>query len=248
MIRAVIFDLEGTLLQTEALEELSFGHAATELRPELEETEVASACDALLGRPQWAVAVELLGRFDLERAARERARHPAARTHWQVLLGLKYRAFDRALGARHGVDPQLPAQRGPGAGAPTKRAQDGSLHGARVGAGGQARRALAALGLDSAFDFVATREDVDRGKPDPEVDLLAARELGVRPEECLAVEGSPAGVEAALAAGMRTVAFTPPLTRRRFRDSKLLDRCWTADDSHALCAVVDPSDGSGEVP
>ncbi len=112
---------------------------------------------------------------------------------------------------------------------------------------GQARRALAALGLDSAFDFVATREDVDRGKPDPEVDLLAARELGVRPEECLAVEGSPAGVEAALAAGMRTVAFTPPLTRRRFRDSKLLDRCWTADDSHALCAVVDPSDGSGEV-
>jgi len=52
MLRAVIFDLEGTLLQTEALEALSFGYAATELRPELDETDVASASDALLGRPR----------------------------------------------------------------------------------------------------------------------------------------------------------------------------------------------------
>lgn len=46
-----------------------------------------------------------------------------------------------------------------------------------------------------------TAEDVQRGKPDPEGFLLAARRLGVRIEECLVFEDSPAGVAAAKAAG-----------------------------------------------
>jgi sugar-phosphatase len=51
-------------------------------------------------------------------------------------------------------------------------------------------------------------EDVLRGKPSPDVYLLAAAGLGVVPTECLVVEDAPAGIEAARAAGMEVVALT----------------------------------------
>jgi beta-phosphoglucomutase-like phosphatase (HAD superfamily) len=49
---------------------------------------------------------------------------------------------------------------------------------------------------------------VKRGKPAPDLFLHAAGEMGLRPENCLVVEDSPAGVEAAKAAGMRVFGFT----------------------------------------
>lgn len=51
-------------------------------------------------------------------------------------------------------------------------------------------------------------EDVLRGKPSPDVYLLAAAGLGVVPSQCLVVEDAPAGIEAARAAGMGVVALT----------------------------------------
>jgi sugar-phosphatase len=51
-----------------------------------------------------------------------------------------------------------------------------------------------------------TSDDVSRGKPDPQVYLLAAERLGVQPEHCLVVEDAPVGVASARAAGMRVIA------------------------------------------
>jgi HAD superfamily hydrolase (TIGR01509 family) len=50
-------------------------------------------------------------------------------------------------------------------------------------------------------------QDVTRGKPAPDLFLYAAKQMGARPEACVVVEDSPAGVEAALAAGMAAFAF-----------------------------------------
>jgi beta-phosphoglucomutase-like phosphatase (HAD superfamily) len=83
-----------------------------------------------------------------------------------------------------------------------------------------------------------TRDDVEHGKPDPEMHLLAARELGVEPEECLAVEDSPAGVKAALAAGAEIVAVTTNLTRQKFRETDLLERSHIVEDPRTLPEVV----------
>ena len=93
-------------------------------------------------------------------------------------------------------------------------------------------------GLTDAFEVVATRDDVEHGKPDPEIDLLVARELGMKPEDCLVIEDSPAGVAAALAAGMDVIAVTTELTRQKFRDTDLLDRSHMVDDPRSLSAVV----------
>ena len=69
--------------------------------------------------------------------------------------------------------------------------------------------------LVSAFAAVVTRADVARGKPHPDLYLEAAARLGVAPEAALAVEDSPTGARAALAAGMPVVVVpdlvpTPP--------------------------------------
>ena len=62
------------------------------------------------------------------------------------------------------------------------------------------------------FEFVITGDDpaVSRGKPDPDIFLLAAKRLKASPEDCLVFEDSPAGIEAASAAGMHSVAVPDP--------------------------------------
>jgi len=57
------------------------------------------------------------------------------------------------------------------------------------------------------FAAVATRADVEHGKPHPDLYLEAARRLGIAPETAIAVEDSPAGTQAALAAGMQVVVI-----------------------------------------
>lgn len=67
--------------------------------------------------------------------------------------------------------------------------------------------ALDAIGYSDRFDHVFSAEQVRRGKPSPDLFLHAAKTLGVSPEHCLVIEDSPFGIEAAKAAGMRSVGF-----------------------------------------
>ena len=63
-------------------------------------------------------------------------------------------------------------------------------------------RLASGQGLLSAFKANVCGRDLKRGKPDPEIFLLAAEELGVEPRDCFVAEDAPAGIEAARAAGM----------------------------------------------
>lgn len=64
---------------------------------------------------------------------------------------------------------------------------------------------LGAAGLLDAFETIVTRDDVTNPKPHPEPYLIAAGRLGLDPSRCIAVEDSHAGVRAAHAAGMQTI-------------------------------------------
>ena len=86
---------------------------------------------------------------------------------------------------------------------------------------------LEKIGLQNYFDAVADGNEIERSKPDPEVFLLAAKKLGLLPGECLVVEDADAGVEAALAGGMKVVGLGPAANNKRadykVRDLSLLD-------------------------
>lgn len=75
------------------------------------------------------------------------------------------------------------------------------------------KNAFAVIGnlqMESRFDIIVDAATVASSKPDPEVFLSAASQLGIKPEHCLGVEDAAAGVEAILAAGMTAVAIGRP--------------------------------------
>jgi beta-phosphoglucomutase len=90
-----------------------------------------------------------------------------------------------------------------------------SLHKAGIGQaiGSSAPRAnieliLELTGTASFFSGVIAMEDTQRGKPDPQVFLLAAQKLRAQPEKCWVMEDAPAGIQAARAGGMSCVGVT----------------------------------------
>ena len=67
---------------------------------------------------------------------------------------------------------------------------------------------LRITGLSDLFDDIFSSTQVPRGKPAPDLFLHAASSMKARPEDCVVIEDSVAGVQAALAAGMRVIGFT----------------------------------------
>jgi HAD superfamily hydrolase (TIGR01509 family) len=84
-----------------------------------------------------------------------------------------------------------------------------------------ARAILRSLLADIHFDLVLAGDIVKRKKPDPEIYLLALEKTGLRPEQCIVIEDSSNGVQAAKVAGMNVVATVNDYTRQE--DIRLAD-------------------------
>jgi HAD superfamily hydrolase (TIGR01509 family) len=78
---------------------------------------------------------------------------------------------------------------------------------------------LAGTGLLEAFDATVTGDEVVRGKPAPDIFLLAAERVGTNPDACWVIEDSQAGVTAARAAGMRVIAVAGTFERAALSDA-----------------------------
>jgi beta-phosphoglucomutase family hydrolase len=78
------------------------------------------------------------------------------------------------------------------------------------------------LDIAGCFQVIVNGHDVTRGKPDPQVFLLAAQRLGVKPENCLVIEDAVAGVTAAKRAGMYCLAVTNTHSRQKLKEADLI--------------------------
>jgi beta-phosphoglucomutase-like phosphatase (HAD superfamily) len=197
---------------------------------------VVEAFKDVVGLPRREVAQALMSRFDLEEGARARMDEFGVSAAWQAFVQVRLRYYDGLL-----ADPQVVrANQWPHNVALLDEARRMGCKTAlaTMSRCKQARRVVEALDLVDAFDFMATHDDVERGKPDPEIYQLIARELDVPPAACLVIEDSPAGVKAALAAGTWCIVVTTPFTRQAIHAERLLDERWIVDDPDTLMAVV----------
>jgi beta-phosphoglucomutase len=237
LIRAMIFDLDGTLVRTEQLKAISYARAAIDLCPHaLTEEEVIEEFKQVVGLSRREVALGLIERFGLEEVARGRMTALGVDTPWQAFVQIRLAIYEEML-----ADPEvIRINQWPHNIALLEEARRTYC---KVGLATmsycpQVQRVLEILALSDAFDFIASRDDVEHGKPDPEIYLLVAKELAVSPEECLVIEDSPSGVKAALAAGMWCIAVTTPFTQKTIHTERLLPEAHIVDNPDQLPGVV----------
>ncbi len=181
-VQAVVFDLDGTLADTERLSDLAWrevlarrGYAAT-----------PADFAALVGRPVAANLAHFAERVEIGDPEAFRAE---VRTAFLALVATDLRLHADAVGALRAL-----AAEGVAVAIATSSTRD---HAARV---------LAAGDLERLVGTVVAAEDVVRHKPEPDPYLEALRRLGVPPALAAAVEDTPVGAASARAAGAWTVA------------------------------------------
>lgn len=233
MIRAVIFDLDGTLVQTERLKAISYAQAAHELCASCDNREaVIEAFKEVAGLSRRDVAMFLLERFSLEPYAKGRMGEFNVNTPWQAFVQLRLRFYDAMLSETD----LIRSSTWPHAIDLLRHVHDNGFKTALATMSycQQASRVLHELGLAGSFDFMATRDDIEHSKPHPEIYLLVASELGCSPGDCLVIEDSLHGVKAALAAGMWCLCIPSPFTRKAMLEQTILDRRWVVEDPSGL--------------
>jgi len=237
MIQAMIFDLDGTLVRIERLKALSYARAAIELCPNtIREEEVIEAYKDVVGLSRREVVMTLMERFKLEVEARTRMAEFGVSAPWQADLQIRLRIYEEMLS-----DPEVlrSNQWSYNVALLHEARQSGCITAlATMSRCDQTRRVLKILNLDDSFDFIATVDDVENGKPDPEIYKLVARELATNSTDCLVIEDSPSGVKAAVAAKMWCIAVTTPFTRERIHAERLIDDKWIVDDPAKVTSIV----------
>lgn len=209
MLRAIVFDFDGVLVDSEPLHFRAFEAIAPRMGTSLNYDEYLA---------------EFIGFDDRDavRALCAKAGRKADESDLAMFRALKQVAFDELVS--EGV-PMIP-----GARALVEEVTSAGSGLAVAIASGATRRdidlVLGPLGLRGRFETVVAADDVARSKPDPQTYAMAVARLGslvpggLRPNECLAIEDTTAGLASARGAGLRTLALTTTGPASALRDAE----------------------------
>jgi HAD superfamily hydrolase (TIGR01509 family) len=203
-VGAVLLDMDGTLLDTE---KVYFDSLVGALNAFGYTDDVEQLCHAMVGLPGPECEAMLQARYGKSFPLPEINKAYAARRDEILSAGLPLKS-----GAVELLDALQAAE------CPMAIVTSSSLR--------TADSHLTLAGIRHRFETILTRDDVARGKPSPDLYLLAAAHFGLKPEACVAVEDSNHGVTAAHAAGAITIMVP--------------DMAPPTDEARAKCAAVLP--------
>lgn len=188
--KAVIFDLDGVITDTARYHYLAWKRLAESVDVRFDE----AFNEHLKG-------IDRMGSLDLILASSDRQFTPAEKL---ALADAKNRHYVELIA------DMSPADLLPGA---VDALEASRAAGLKIGLASVSKNAFAVLdhlGITDKFDYVVDAALIEKGKPDPEIFLKAARELGVTPADCFGVEDAVAGVASIKAAGMYCVGIGRP--------------------------------------
>jgi len=237
VIRAIVFDLDGVVVQSEKLKAQAYAMAVQRVRrlPEPDPRAI-EAYRTIVGASREVAAQFVIDELGLEPDLRPLLEEYGKSEPWEVLTEIRTAIYNEIV-----ADPQvlrdnqwshtvsllrLAKETGCRTGLATSSLRDMTFH------------ALRALDLEPSLDLVLTREDVQKPKPDPEIYLLAAERFELPPEELLVVEDSANGVRAAVAAGTNVIAFATPFTAKSLHETKVVEHERILHESDELLDMV----------
>ncbi len=190
-IKAVLFDMDGLMVDTEPLHLQAFNFALEKFGKYLTEEENTKR---YIGTPDIDGARDMVARYNL----------PISVSELLKVKQDKSREFlKKSLNPEPGLIELLNNLKKNGY--KVAIASSSSLENIKT--------VIESLGVKEVIDQLASAEEVKEGKPAPDVYLLAAEKLGVKPEECLVLEDAPKGVQAGKAAGMKVFAVPSQYTK-----------------------------------
>ncbi len=182
IIEAVIFDMDGLMLDTEPLYQRAWQTAGMDLGYEIDDLFYAT----LIGRPTVDCEAALMGKFGEEFPLEEFQRR------WPILW--KDEA-NKGISRKPGLLEMLDFTSSENILVAVATSSDAEF----------TAYSLESSGLTGRMQIVVTGDTVAAGKPAPDIYLAAARKLNIPPHKCFALEDSEAGIVAAKTAGMITV-------------------------------------------
>jgi beta-phosphoglucomutase len=190
LIKACIFDLDGVIVDTAHYHYMAWRRLANELG------------------------------FDLSEAENEKLKGVSRMHSLEIILtlgGVSLTDHDKEVLAnkKNGwfvdyLERMLPDEIFPGVKPLLNELRKKGIKIALASSSKNAKTVIQLLHIQNEFDVIVDGTMTVNSKPDPEIFLLAAQKLGLDPKECLVFEDAEAGVEAALAAGMRCIGIGSP--------------------------------------
>jgi HAD superfamily hydrolase (TIGR01549 family) len=231
MIKAVIFDLDGTLIQTEVMKAQSYARTVNILTGKVvAEDEVLAGFKKYVGLSRKEVVKGLTEEFleELTVALIGNSQEDMQQTIITKRLEI-YKAMVN--------EPQLFSQFF----CPYNLGLLSALYNDKYIIGlatmshmNEVEKILDTLKIKDKLELILTSDRVSNGKPDPEIYLKSVEMLKVQPQECIVIEDSVNGIRAALEAGLNVFAATNEITRDSVHASGLLPGEFIIDDMTEL--------------
>jgi len=231
-ISAFIFDLDGTLVETEQLKALSYANVVGDLTgARIPDHRAFELYERIVGSTDEMVCRQMIEEFGISEAL-----EPVDGELWKRLHQIRMDEYSDNDGAperlqanvyQHNVDLLR-----------NQKIIGRTVSVATSSFSDEAKRVLDALGIRVLLDDVVGRDAVRKPKPDPEIYLLAMSRLGVSPEEVIIIEDSSIGTEAAMASGAAWICVSTPFSRQAVEATSWLDQEWVVHDPAKLSETV----------
>jgi len=237
LIRAIIFDLDGVLVQTEKLKARAYALAVQQIRnlPE-PDARAGEAYREVVGAQREVTSRHVMDKLGLEKELRPLMSQYGVSEPWEALTAVRYQIYDKIVS-----DPQVIRDNQWSYTVDLLRVAKETACLTALTTLSKRKDVLyviRSLDIEPLLDVILTAEDVTRGKPDPEIYLLAAQRLEVPPEHCLVLEDTVNGIKSAQSAGMNVVAIATPFTNASIHTSEIIKEAWIVHEPEKVAEVV----------